>query len=209
MVRSPSDLSDQPDAWEELRRQRGEGWQWSRIQSDPCPQCGDHPAALPPAALGELAVTRAASWRVFLLQADDGYLRTCPAVAVFSPLQYAAHVRDILRVYTERMVLGREEDNPTVPMFNPPHQEFVRYNGLGAGELAMDLADQAQRLRQTAEAMDSDAWSRCVINDRGVYGVYTFTLAGLACNAVHEAHHHLLDAKGTLNAPDEERGARR
>jgi hypothetical protein len=207
MVRSSSELSGQPDTWEELRRQRGEGWQWSRIQSDPCPQCGDNPAALAPASLGELAVARAAAWRQFLLQADDRYLRTCPDVAVFSPLQYAAHVRDILRVYTDRMVLGRDQDSPTVPMFNPPHEEFERYNQLGAEELAAHIEAQAQRLRETAEAMDAGAWPRTVINDRGVHGVYTFTLAGLACNAVHEAHHHLLDASGTLHVPAEEHGA--
>jgi hypothetical protein len=147
-----------------------------------------------------LAVARAASWREFLLQADDRYLRACPDVAVFSPMQYAAHVRDILRVYTDRILLGREQDSPTVPIFNPPHEEYERYNRLGAGELAADIEAQARRLREAAEAMDPDAWTRIVINDRGVYGVYSFTLAGLACNAVHEAHHHLLDANGTLNA---------
>jgi hypothetical protein len=41
-------------------------------------------------------------------------------------------------------------------------------------------------------------WSRTVINDRGQYGVYTFTLVGIGRNVVHECHHHLLDAKGTL-----------
>jgi hypothetical protein len=48
--------------------------------------------------------------------------------------------------------------------------------------------------------MEPSTWSRTVTNDRGVYGVYTFTLAGLACNAVHETHHHLLDATGELGA---------
>jgi hypothetical protein len=194
------------DAWEELRRTRGEGWEWYRIQSDPCPQCGDHPAALAPGSLGDLAVERATSWREFLLRSDDRYLRTNPDVAVFSPLQYGAHVRDILRVYTDRMELGCQEDRPTVPMFNPPHEEFERYNQMGAEELAADIEAQARRLQQTVAAMDPAAWSRLVINDRGVYGVYSFTLAGLACNAVHEAHHHLLDAQGTLN-PTAARGA--
>jgi hypothetical protein len=198
MVGLSSERPDQPDAWEERRRTRGEGWQWNRIQSEPCPQCGDHPAALAPVSLGALAVERTALWRQFLAEADDTYLRRSPGLAVFSPLQYAAHVRDILRVYTDRMVLGREEDSPIVPIFNPSHEEFERYNRLNAGELVADMEAQAHRLQETAEEMDPGNWSRIVINDRGVFGVYTFTLAGLACNAVHETHHHLLDAKGTL-----------
>jgi hypothetical protein len=167
---------------------------------DACPQCGDHPAALPTASLGHLAVERAAQWREFLEQADVAYLRHIPEPGVFSPLQYAAHVRDILRVYTDRIVLGLEQDAPTVPIFQPPQEAWEEYNRLDVHELASDIEGQASRLKETGENMDPSAWSRIVVNDRGVYGVYSFTLAGLACNAVHEAHHHLLDAQGTLNA---------
>jgi hypothetical protein len=184
---------------EEVRRNRGEGWEWHRIQVDPCPQCGDFPAALPPEDLGHLAVERAASWREFLVHQDESYLRASPEMGVFSPLQYGAHVRDILRVYTERMVLGLEQGSPTVPIFNPPQEEWERYNRMEPEELAVDLEMQARRLEEVIDEMDPAAWSRIVVNDRGVYGVYTFTVAGLACNAAHEAHHHLLDAKGILD----------
>jgi hypothetical protein len=189
----------EPDAFEILRRDRGEGWQWHRIQSDACPQCGDQPSALPVEALGPLAVERAAAWREFLEQADEDDLREIPEPGVFSPLQYAAHVRDILRVYTDRMLLGLEQDAPTVPIFQPPQEVWEEYNRSDVSELAADLETQARRLDETGAGMEPTSWSRIVVNDRGVYGVYTFTLAGLACNAVHETHHHLLDAQGTLD----------
>lgn len=190
----------QPDDFEVLRRDRGEGWQWHRIQMDACPQCGDHPAALPPSRLGELAEERAAGWRRFLGDADEGYLRRIPEPGVFSPIQYGAHVRGILTVYTDRMVLALEQDTPTVPLYNPPQEEWERYNELDAGALADDIGAQARRLADLVAQMEPEGWSRTVVNDRGVYGMYSFTVAGLACNAVHEAHHHLLDAKGTLGA---------
>jgi hypothetical protein len=189
----------QPDALEVLRRDRGEGWQWPRIQSDRCPQCGDHPASLPPSALGGRAVELAEEWREFLLEADDTYLRTSPEPGVFSPLQYGAHVRGILTVYTDRMLLAIEQDAPTVPIFNPGQDEWESYNQLDPEDLADDIEAQARRLATTVADMDPAAWSRTVINDRGVYGIYSFTVAGLACNAVHESYHHLLDAKGTLS----------
>jgi hypothetical protein len=190
----------EPDAFERLRRDRGEGWQWHRIQTEACPQCGDNPAALPVESLGPLAVERAAAWRDFLEHADDAYVRHIPEPGVFSPLQYAAHVRDILRVYTERIVLGLEQDAPTVPIFQPPQEVWEEYNRSDVNELAADIEARARRLEEVGANMDQAAWSRIVVNDRGVYGVYTFTLAGLARNAVHEAHHHLLDAKGSLDA---------
>ncbi len=184
---------------EEIRRELGEGWQWHRIQAEPCPQCGDYPAALSPSSLGACAVERATAWRDFLRAADEGYLRRSPAFGVFSPIQYGAHVRNILQVYTDRMLLGVERENPVVPIHNPPDEEWESYNRLDREMLAADIEAQARRLANVVEAMDPSAWSRIVTNDRGSYGVYTFTISGLACNAVHEAYHHLLDAKGMLN----------
>lgn len=198
----------QPDAFEELRRDRGEGWQWHRIQHEPCPQCGDYPASVPPSALGELAVERAGQWREFLTTTDEHQLRHIPEPGVFSPLQYAAHVRDIIRVYTDRMILGLDQDAPTVPIFMPPETAWVEYNQASIDETAADLETQASRLRDVLAGMAPSAWSRIVINDRGVYGVFTFTLVGLACNAVHEVHHHLLDATGTLDQAAAEFAAR-
>lgn len=104
----------------------------------------------------------------------------------------------MLKVYGDRMVLGLEQTNPTVPLFFPTEEVFESYNRLDAGELGDDMERCAERLATLVAAMDPSSWSRTVTNDRGVYGVYTFSLAGLACNAVHEAHHHLLDATGTL-----------
>jgi hypothetical protein len=182
------------------RAAAGEGWQWTRIQQEACPQCGDNPSSRPPGHLGPLAVDRAAKWREFLVQADAAFLRTNPEAEmfVFSPLQYGAHVRDMLKVYGNRMVLGLEQEKPTAPLFYPTQEVFESYNLLGAHELATDIERWADRLATLVAGMESSSWSRTVINDRGVYGAYTFTIAGLTCNAVHEAHHHLLDATGRL-----------
>jgi hypothetical protein len=96
-----------------------------------------------------------------------------------------------------------EQDSPVVPMFNPGQDEWESYNLLVAEELANDLERSAGRVSEILAEIGPSDWSRTVVNDRGTYGVYTFTLAGLGRNAVHESHHHLLDAKGTLtpNAP--------
>jgi DinB superfamily len=188
----------EPDELEKLRRDRGEGWEWHRIQADPCPQCGYHPAALPRPSLAEAILEEAAAWRAFLSQTDEEFLRTTTEFGIFTPIQYGAHVRDMLQVAGDRILLGIEQDNPVVPIHNPPQEEWDRYSRLTREELAADLTSEADRLAGILAGIDPSAWNRIVINDRGVYGVYSFTLAGLACNAAHEAHHHLLDAKGTL-----------
>ena len=162
--------SEKPDALEQLRAVRGEGWQWPRIQYEPCPQCGFDAASLPPETLGDHALELAAGWRDFLVHADEVYLRTIPEPGVNSPIQYGAHVRDILRVYGDRMVLAVEQDNPTVPIFSPRQEVWAEYNRLDVDDLAADIEDRARSLADNVEGMDPSAWSRIVINDRGQYG---------------------------------------
>jgi hypothetical protein len=151
-----------------------------------------------PEALGTRVVELAGKWRTFLVEADDGFLRRSPDTGVFSPMQYGAHVSGTLRVACERLELGLEKETPTVPLFNPGQEEWARYNQLDARELADELEGNTSRVAGILGRLEGSQWSRTVINDRGQYGVYTFTLVGIGRNVVHECHHHLLDAKGTL-----------
>jgi hypothetical protein len=107
-------------------------------------------------------------------------------------------VSGTLQVAGERLELGLEREAPTVPMFNPGQDEWARYNESDAEELADGLEENASRVAGILGRLTGAQWSRTVINDRGQYGIYTFTLVGIGRNVVHESHHHLLDAKGTL-----------
>ena len=188
----------EPDDFEKLRATRGEGWQWTRIQEESCPQCGLNPAEMEPEELGPRVVELAGKWRAFLVGSDDAFLRHSPEPGVFSPLQYGAHVSGMLRVASERLELGLVQEAPTVPMFNPGQDEWARYNQLDVQELADELESNASRVTDVLGRLNASQWDRTVINDRGQYGTYTYTLVGIGRNVVHESHHHLLDAKGTL-----------
>ncbi len=117
---------------------------------------------------------------------------------MFSPLQYGAHVRDIVRVYGDRIELAIAEDNPTFPQFSPSSEVFEAYNTMAVAELASDLDAQARRLATIVGNLHDDQWERTLVRDGGTDGVFTFTVHGQACYALHESHHHLLDANGTL-----------
>jgi hypothetical protein len=150
--------------------------------------------------LGEELMASAANWRTFLISADDDYLRTVPGPGIFSPLQYGAHVRDIQQVYGDRILLMLQEDSPVFPQLNPDEGEWDRYNRLEAGALAEDIDAQARRLAGILATLEPEDWSRTMIRDGGGDGVFEFTVVGLANYAVHESHHHLLDANGTLES---------
>jgi hypothetical protein len=140
----------------------------------------------------------AGAWRAFLASADESFLRTNPEPGVFSPIQYGAHVRDIVRVYGDRIELAIANDNPTFPQFSPSSEVFEAYNEMAVGELTDDLDAQARRLATIVGNLQDDQWDRTLVRDGGKDGVFTFTVHGQACYAVHESHHHLLDAEGSL-----------
>lgn len=175
--------------------ERVEGWEWVLIQSTACPQCGDDPASLDRGALGPAAIASIDAWDHFLAGADDVRLRTYPARGVWSPIEYALHVRDMLRVFADRIHAALTEDNPTVASFDhEPAASAERYNDLPVEVVAADLRSQATRLAAILGAVDEAGWTRTAVRD----GVDRFTVHGMACFALHESHHHLLDAAGTL-----------
>jgi hypothetical protein len=149
-------------------------------------------------ALGGELIESAAGWRAFLLSVDDLYLRTVPGPGIFSPIQYGAHVRDIQGAYGDRILLMLHEDSPVFPQLNPNEAEWDSYNRLEAVELADDIEAQARRLADILDTLQLEDWSRTMIRDGGSDGIFEFTVVGLANYAVHESHHHLLDANGTL-----------
>jgi DinB superfamily len=165
-----------------------------------CPQCGLHPGAMERDRLGEALLAAAAAWRYFLTTADDAYLRKVPGPGIFSPIQYGAHVRDIQRVYGDRILLMLQEESPVFPQFNPDEGEWGAFNLLAPEELADGIDAQANRLAGILDGLQPEDWSRTMIRDGGSDGVYEFTIAGLASYAVHESQHHLQDANGTLKA---------
>ena len=200
MAGPPSDSTPKPQrkTLDDFRRERGEGWQWARAQSEQCPQCGQNAAAMDRALLGPALLRSAEEWRRFLVDAEDGYLRKIPAPGIFSPIQYGAHVRDIQGVYADRILLMLQEENPVFPQFNPDEASWNAFNEIEAVVLADQIREQAQRLAEILAGLAPDDWSRTMIRDGGSDGVYSFTVAGLASYAVHESRHHLLDANGTL-----------
>jgi hypothetical protein len=194
----PTNGAPQRKTLDDYRRERGEGWQWARAQTERCPQCGEDASSIDHAQLSDALLDAARAWRTFLAAADEQYLRAIPGPGIFSPMQYGAHVRDIQRVYGDRILLMVREESPVFAQFNPDEAAWARYNQLEIGQLAEDLDAQARRLADILGGLQPDDWSRTMIRDGGSDGVFEFTVAGLASYAVHEARHHLLDANGTL-----------
>ncbi len=134
-----------------------------------------------------------------LLRRPDARLTMRPEPAVWSPLEYGCHLRDVLLVQRERVLHARRSHRPTaVPMGRDERVEHDGYASQDPAGVAGQLAAAAAMFAHVLTVLGDDDWERTL--------VYTYpeprerTLRWLACHTLHEVRHHLLDAGRQLKA---------
>ncbi len=169
-----------------------EGWDWARVQHEPCPQCGVDASAVAVDDLPAAVSVEAQAWEL-LLHGDDDALRTRPDAETWSPLEYGCHVRDVLSVMGDRVVVALVEDAPEFGWWD--HEAAAddeHYNEQDPRAVAGDLAANAARLAGVLALVEGDEWERSGTRR----GTEPFTVAGLGRFALHEAAHHRWDVEG-------------
>jgi len=159
---------------------------------DPDCECGfvhdNVPADSVPRALRE----RAGQYARVLADAAPDALRARAAPGVWSALEYACHVRDVLEVQRERLHLALTTERPRFePMGRDERVERDGYNEQDPAEVADALVGAASQLAADLQALDPDGWRRT-----GVYNwpeVAERTMEWMARHTLHELEHHLGD----------------
>src|SRR6266568_5137889 len=117
---------------------------WTWVLDRPCPECGFDTQGFPVEAVPGMILANAAAWKDALAGPDDP--RTRPAPDKWSPLEYGCHVRDVLRLYDQRLELMLTEDDPLFPNWDQDATAVAdRY-------AQQDPAAVAAQLRQAAFA---------------------------------------------------------
>ena len=131
---------------------------------------------------------------------DDQALRTRPEPDVWSALEYACHVRDMLDVQRARVALALVEDSPIfTPMGRDERVERDGYNQQDPTVVAAEVVVAADRLADALEALDPVEWQRT--------GIYTWpttesrSLAWVGRHTLHELRHHTADIDRVLVSP--------
>jgi hypothetical protein len=123
---------------------------------------------------------------------DDEAVRRRPEPVVWSPLEYACHVRDVLRIQTERVAQAQREDHPTyTPMGREERVVDDRYNEQDPAVVASELLAAAEAFIALLESLDDAGWART-----GVYNYPTpesRDMDWMAAHTDHELYHHRLD----------------
>lgn len=139
-----------------------------------------------------------------LLRGDAAALRRRPAPEVWSPLEYACHVRDVLLVQRERALAALRRDTPVAEsMGREERVEDDGYRLQQPADVARQLGDAALLFGQVLARLTPDGWERTL-----VYGYPEPTersLRWLAVHTLHELRHHLLDMRRGLDGRAGER----
>lgn len=158
---------------------------------DRCDECGFSYADVPAEDVARRLVQAAARFGPALAATAD--VRRRPAPAVWSPLEYTCHVRDVLRAQHERLILALETDNPEfVPMGREELVTTKAYNAQDPDTVQAELTAAADDLARAFASVKQAEWTRT--------GLYNWpspqarTVLWLGRHTIHELEHHLLDA---------------
>ena len=160
---------------------------WTWVLDRPCPECGFDSRAVRPEEVKNRIYANASAWRR-VLEHEDAAVR--PARGVWSPLEYACHVRDVHRVFGERVRMMLAVDDP---LFESWDQDAAAVAGAYADQdpaaVADELVERAAAVSRTYGSVEGPQWDRPGRRSNGS----VFTVDTLARYHLHDVEHHLHD----------------
>jgi hypothetical protein len=168
------------------------------MASADCEECGFRFSSVTVAnASTQVGLIATGYRRVLAANADNSRLRRRPAERVWSPLEYAAHLRDVLLLFGRRVDAILQEFEPQLEVVS--HDDEVargKYNQLNVLLLTDQLTTATQGLAVRLEGLHPEQFAR-----RGFRNGEARTVLEIAQRAAHESRHHLLDIDRGLGLP--------
>ena len=165
---------------------------WTWVLDRACPECGFDVRAFPREQVGDMIRANAQRWQPLLRLPD---VRTRPRDDVWSGLEYGCHVRDVFRLYLERLTMMLEQDDPLYPNWDQDAaSEEGRYEQEDPERVASELKDAALLLADRFDRVRPDEWRRPGRRSDGA----SFTVESFARYLVHDPIHHVHDVTTNL-----------
>jgi hypothetical protein len=166
---------------------------WTWVLRRPCPECGLDAQSFARAAVAGMIRSNAFAWRDALAAGA----RHRPAPGKWSALEYACHVRDVLRLYDRRLGMMLTLDGPQYPNWDQDATAVAdRYQEQHPATVAAELSQAAETIATRFEALSSGQWQRTGSRSDGAH----FTVESFARYFVHDPVHHLYDVTGVRYA---------
>ena len=169
---------------------------WTWVLERPCPECGFVAAEFDPRSAGDALRRNARSWSTVLARPSET-ARARRSPNRWSDLEYAAHVRDVNRLYLERLRLMLTEDDPLYADWDQDATAVEdEYHAQDPAVVSRELLEAASALGAAFDSVEDAQWRRPGRRSDGA----SFTVDSFARYLVHDPIHHLWDVTGTAAA---------
>ncbi|MGJ0118964.1 DinB family protein [Williamsia sp. MIQD14] len=163
---------------------------WTWVLERPCPACGLDASRIPFDAIADLTEDNVTRWPR-ALDVGDPALR--PNDHTWSPVEYAAHVRDVFGVFALRLELMLTQQDPLFDNWDQDATAIAeRYSEQDPAVVLGELRDAGLALAKDFRAVPADALHRTGRRSDGS----TFTVETLGRYFLHDPVHHLVDVTG-------------
>jgi len=160
---------------------------WTFVLDEACAECGFDTREITGRDVPAIVRRNAAVWPGVLARPDA---TTRPNDSTWSPLEYACHVRDVYRLFAQRLELMRTQDDPLYPNWDQDATAVEdRYGEQDPATVSAELQAAAEAIAQAFEAVPDDEWSRPGRRSDGA----RFTIDSFARYFVHDSVHHVYD----------------
>ena len=137
----------------------GDTRDWSFVLLRPCPECGFDSRSCPKEAVAALLRENADAWRELLLAGAIGPGR--PGEESWSSLEYACHVRDVIRRIEGRIDLMLNHDDPVFAVWDQDAAAVDgHYEDQDPAVVVSELESDAHALADRLGALAPEAWGR-------------------------------------------------
>ncbi len=160
---------------------------WTWVLTRACAECGFDAPDLAQERVPDAIRDNATLWEV-VLGTDDAAVR--PSPHVWSPLEYACHVRDVNRLFADRVRQMLGEDAPTFANWDQDQTAVDDdYGSQDPAQVGRDVVTAADEVAAVYEGVTGDQWDRTGTRSNGD----RFTVDTLARYHLHDVVHHAHD----------------
>jgi hypothetical protein len=162
---------------------------WTWVLEQPCLDCGFDAASLDAHDVPVLVRANAAQW-TGLLRHPHARLR--PTDDQWSALEYACHVRDVFRLFDQRLQLMLTDDGPQFANWDQDETAVAdRYDEQDPEVVLADLQAAGAVVADRFATVGDHQWQRTGFRSDGA----AFTIESFARYFVHDPMHHLDDVR--------------
>jgi hypothetical protein len=163
---------------------------WTWVLERACPECGLDVRTVRGGDVGSRIHANARAWQP-VLRRRDAAARSAPQV--WSPLEYACHVRDVHRVFAQRVRRMLAEEDPVFADWDQDEAALAGdYPQQDPATVAAGLTSAAAEVAELYGSVEGAEWDRPGRRGNGS----VFTTLSLARYHLHDVEHHLVDVSG-------------